>query len=141
VSTAYANCDRVHISETVYNPPVKPEKLIEAVEWLDEDVINYLTPKVLKSKPNTYTYTKAIAEYLVIQECKNIPCAIIRPSIIGATWREPFPGWVDGWNGPTALFPAVGTGLLRSMLGTYDATSDLIPVDVSVNLMITGNKI
>ncbi len=87
VSTAYANCDRLHISEEVYNPPVKPEKLIEAIEWLDDDLINELTPKVLKTRPNTYTYTKAIAEYLCLQECKEIPCAIVRPSIVGASWR------------------------------------------------------
>ncbi len=34
VSTAYANCDRQHISEVVYNPPVHPQKLLEAVDWM-----------------------------------------------------------------------------------------------------------
>ena len=33
-------------------------------------------------------------------EChEKIPCAIVRPSIVGATWREPFPGWIDNFNG------------------------------------------
>ena len=117
VSTAYANCDRLHISEEVYNPPVKPEKLIEAVEWIEEDLLGDITPKVIKLKPNTYTYTKAVAESLVIQEMKDLPCAIVRPSIVGASWREPFPGWIDNFNGPSALFPATGTGLLKTMLG------------------------
>jgi len=93
VSTAYANCDRLHISEEVYNPPVKPEKLIEAVEWIEEDLLGDITPKVIKLKPNTYTYTKAVAESLVIQEMKDLPCAIV------------------------PLFPATGTGLLKTMLG------------------------
>ena len=105
VSTAYANCDRMHISEVVYNSPVQPEKIIEAVDWIEEDLVKLLTPKVIQLRPNTYTYTKAIAETLVFQECKDlIPCAIIRPSIVGASWREPFPGWIDNFNGPTALF-------------------------------------
>ena len=60
----------------------------------------------------------------------------MRPSIVGATWREPFPGWIDNFNGPTAIFPAAGTGVLRSMLGNHDAVADIIPVDVPVNLMI-----
>ena len=145
VSTAYANCDRQHISEVIYNPPVKPEKLIEAVEWIGDDLIDYLTPKVIRSRPNTYTYTKAIAEFLVMQECKNIPCAIVRPSIVGASWKEPFPGWIDNFNGPTALFAAIGKGILRTMIGSFESTADLIPVDIPVNLMIasawyTGSK-
>jgi len=136
VSTAYANCDRQHIREEIYMPPVKAEKLIEACEWIQEDIFSLITPKVIQSKPNTYTYTKQIAESLIAQECKELPCAIIRPSIVGATWREPFPGWVENFNGPTALFPATGTGVLRSMLGNHNAIADLIPVDICVNLMI-----
>lgn len=136
ISTAYANCDRHRINEEVYNPPVKAEKLIEACEWIQEDVFNIITPKVIQKKPNTYTYTKQIAESVIIQECKDMPVSIIRPSIIGATWREPFPGWVENFNGPTALFPATGTGVLRSMLGKHEAIADIIPVDITVNLML-----
>ena len=139
---------------------MKPEKLIEACDWIQEDLVNQLTPKVIQLKPNTYTYTKAIAESLIVQECtEKIPVAIVRPSIVGASWREPFPGrnllvnsfccsyepinlfekkigWVDNFTGPTALFPATGTGILRSMLGNHDAIADIIPVDIPVNLMV-----
>lgn len=138
MSTAYANCDQIHVSEEVYNPPVKPAKLIEAINWIEDDLMNLLTPKILRERPNTYTYTKALAESLIIDECQNIPCAIVRPSIVGATWREPFPGWVDNFNGPTALFPTIGTGVLRCMLGNPNATADLIPVDIPVNVMIAS---
>jgi fatty acyl-CoA reductase len=138
ISTAYANCDRTHISECVYNSPVNHDKLCEAVEWCDEDLVKLLTPKVIQLRPNTYTYTKAIAETLVLQECRDngIPCSIVRPSIVGASWREPFPGWIDNFNGPTALFAAIGKGILRTMLGNWNSTADIIPVDVPVNLMI-----
>jgi len=145
VSTAYANCDRQHISECVYNPPVQPSQIIEAVDWIEEDLVKLLTPKVIKLRPNTYTYTKAIAESLIVQECRDLPCTIVRPSIVGASWREPFPGWIDNFNGPTALFAAIGKGILRSMCGSFNCTADIIPVDVPVNLMIasawyTGSK-
>ena len=74
----------------------------------------------------------------MVQECKefNLPCAIIRPSIVGASWREPFPGWIDNFNGPTALFAAMGKGILRTMIGNFNSTADIIPVDIPVNLMI-----
>jgi fatty acyl-CoA reductase len=117
---------------------VKPESIIEAMEWMDDDLINELTPKIIQKWPNTYTFTKNIAEYLVLQETKtwDIPCSIVRPSIICAAWREPLPGWIDNFNGPTALFPACGSGLLRTMIGHRDAVADVIPVDMPVNLII-----
>ncbi|CAF0861131.1 unnamed protein product [Brachionus calyciflorus] len=138
VSTAYANCDRPRITEEVYPPPVQPEKIIEAAEWMDDSLINLITPSIIKNRPNTYTYTKAIAESLIIKECKEMPCCIVRPSIIGGSWKEPFAGWIDNFNGPTALFPASGTGVLRSMLGHLDAVADLIPVDVVVNTLLAA---
>ena len=51
--------------------------------------------------PNTYTYTKALAEQLLERECVVIPLAIVRPSIVTAAEHEPLPGWVDNLNGPT----------------------------------------
>jgi fatty acyl-CoA reductase len=62
--------------------------------------------------PNTYTFTKQIAEYLIYQEC-SVPTVIIRPSIVGASVSEPFPGWIDNFNGPTGLFQAQSMGILR----------------------------
>ena len=34
ISTAYANCNRKHIDEVIYPPPVEPKKLIESLEWV-----------------------------------------------------------------------------------------------------------
>lgn len=32
-------------------------------------------------KPNTYTFSKALAEDLVMKQCQDLPTAIVRPSI------------------------------------------------------------
>ena len=32
ISTAYANCNRRHIDEIIYPPPVEPKKLIDSLE-------------------------------------------------------------------------------------------------------------
>ena len=45
VSTAYANCDKKEIGETVYPPPADPHKLMECVDWMDEDLLNSITDK------------------------------------------------------------------------------------------------
>jgi fatty acyl-CoA reductase len=137
VSTAYANCDREEVKEVVYPPPLEPKKIMDAIEWMDDDIIDTLTPSLIKPRPNTYTYTKAMAEYLLIQEGSDLPIAVVRPSIVGASWQEPMAGWVDNFNGPTGLLAAIGKGVLRSMNGDFNATADIIPVDLAINLMIT----
>uniref|UniRef100_G3Q918 Fatty acyl-CoA reductase n=1 Tax=Gasterosteus aculeatus aculeatus TaxID=481459 RepID=G3Q918_GASAC len=138
ISTAYANCNRRHIDEVIYPPPVEPRKLIESVEWMDDAIVRDITPRLIGDRPNTYTYTKALAEYLVQQEQDRLNIAIIRPSIVGASWQEPFPGWIDNFNGPSGVFIAAGKGILRTMRANNDAVADLIPVDVVINLTLAA---
>ncbi|CAF3674437.1 unnamed protein product [Rotaria sp. Silwood1] len=136
VSTAYANCNRNDVAEMIYPPPIQPSKLLEASEWMDDQVFDVLTNKIIHDRPNTYTFTKALAEYIISQEAKDLPLSIIRPSIVGSSWREPIPGWVDNYNGPSGLVVATGKGMLRTMLGSNTAIADIVPVDICVNMMI-----
>ena len=43
VSTAYANCDKEEILEKIYTPAVEPRKLIECVDWLQDDILHGIT--------------------------------------------------------------------------------------------------
>ncbi|KAI1232806.1 hypothetical protein IHE44_0006648, partial [Lamprotornis superbus] len=138
VSTAYAYCNRKQIEEVVYPPPVDPKKLIDSLEWMDDDLVNDITPKLLGKRPNTYTYTKALAESVVQQEGAKLNVAIVRPSIIGASWKEPFPGWIDNFNGPSGIFIAAGKGILRTMRASNNALADLVPIDVVVNTTLAA---
>ena len=54
-------------------------------------MIDAVTPKLIGDKPNTYTYTKQLAETLLMEEGGDLPLAIVRPSIVTAAWREPLP--------------------------------------------------
>jgi fatty acyl-CoA reductase len=45
--------------------------------------------------PNTYTFTKNMAEQVLEKRRGNLKLAIVRPSAILACCREPFPGWLD----------------------------------------------
>ncbi|XP_078113813.1 fatty acyl-CoA reductase 1 isoform X1 [Sander vitreus] len=138
VSTAYANCDRELIEEIVYPPPVDYRRLIDSLDWMDEELVTALTPKLIGKRPNTYTYTKALAEYMVQQEAGDLKVAIVRPSIVGASWKEPFPGWIDNYNGPSGIFIAAGKGILRTMRASNDAVADLVPVDVVINATLAA---
>jgi len=61
------------------------------VRWMSDDIIESLTQSMIAPRPNTYTYTKAIAESLLVELCSasRLPCAIVRPSIVGASWQQP----------------------------------------------------
>lgn len=44
-------------------------------------IILQLTPSLIGKRPNTYTFTKALAEHMLLKEAGNLPVAIVRPSI------------------------------------------------------------
>lgn len=58
---------------------------------MDDDMVKMITPKLIGGKPNTYTYTKHLAENLILKEAQDLPLTIIRPSIVTAAWKEPVP--------------------------------------------------
>ena len=57
---------------------------------MEDEWIKLGTKKLLGDKPNTFTYAKWISETLLQQEGANLPVVIVRPSTIGAAWKEPF---------------------------------------------------
>ena len=59
---------------------------------------------------------------------------IIRAPPIGASYQDPFPGWIEPYHGTTSLFGMVGTGRIKFMLlgNNYDE----LPVDILVNHLI-----
>uniref|UniRef100_A0AAX7VKA1 Fatty acyl-CoA reductase n=1 Tax=Astatotilapia calliptera TaxID=8154 RepID=A0AAX7VKA1_ASTCA len=138
ISTAYANCNRELIEEVVYSPSVDYRKLIDTLDWMDDDLVSTLTPKLIGEHPNTYTFTKSLAEYMVQQEAGDLNVGIVRPSIVGASWKEPFPGWIDNFNGPSGIFIAAGKGILRTMRASNNAVADLVPVDVVINTTLAA---
>lgn len=81
LSTAFCNCDQEVMREKVYDCPHNPEDLIRMAEWMDAKALENITPDLLSPHPNTYTYSKRLAEILVQKEWPNMPIAIARPSI------------------------------------------------------------
>ncbi|XP_072050200.1 fatty acyl-CoA reductase 1-like [Amphiura filiformis] len=138
VSTAYSNCIFKDIEEKVYPPTVDPYKLLSTVDWMSEDMVKDMTPYLLGDYPNTYTFTKAIAETVLVKESVGMPLCIVRPSIVGASWKDPIPGWVDNLAGATGLMIAGHKGLLQSILGNEDVVADITPVDLVVNTLVTS---
>lgn len=87
MSTAYSNCHLPEVYEELYPAPIDPSRLIQLTEWLDDELLETLTPKLVQPRPNTYTYTKALAEHILVADGARLPIAIVRPSI-GEWWGE-----------------------------------------------------
>ncbi|XP_077520155.1 fatty acyl-CoA reductase 1-like [Amblyomma americanum] len=136
VSTAYSNCEkRTEVHEVIYQPFVDTETVVAASQRPDDKFMRN-ADEFLFGLPNTYTLTKRLAESLLRDERGSTPVAIVRPSIVTASWREPFPGWIDNFAGCTGVIASVGTGLLPSIVGKKDCIGDFIPVDIVANTLI-----
>ena len=137
VSTAYCNKTKIDIKEQVYEDVCDPDKIMEISSWMDEELLNSMSGRLFDGRPSSYHYTKALAENLLSRgHSDDLPIAIVRPSIITAAWKEPIPGWIDNYNGPTGYFVVSGKGILRSMLVQKEKITDMIPVDVVANTCI-----
>ncbi|XAR59675.1 Alcohol-forming fatty acyl-CoA reductase [Bertholletia excelsa] len=88
--------------------------------------------------PNTYVFTKALGEMLIGQSKETLPLLIIRPTIITSTYKEPFPGWVEGIRTIDSLAVGYGKGRLTCFVGDPESVIDVIPADMVVNAMIVA---
>lgn len=146
VSTAYTNSNKpnhMFIEETQF-PLVFPKN--EDMEEFCARVAAMKDPAEVKKLqkyyltyfkfPNTYTFTKNMAEHLVLKNRAHVPISIFRPTIIGSAAFEPHPGWVDVASASGAIYLSGGVGNLYVIAGDGNNICDHIPVDYVVNGML-----
>ncbi|XP_050598487.1 putative fatty acyl-CoA reductase CG5065 isoform X1 [Bombus affinis] len=136
VSTAFSNANLHEIGEKIYTTSLKPSEVIDMCDKFDKTSINEIEKKILKTFPNTYTFSKNLAEQIVASKCKDMPVAIVRPSIIGASLEEPCPGWIENISALTGMALLVSKGCVTVILGSKDARLDVVPVDFVVDAII-----
>lgn len=79
--------------------------------------------------PNTYTFTKSLGESLLARHGKDLPIAVVRPSIVESSERSPFNGWNEGINTSGPLSYLLGTNF-RQLPSNERKCLDVIPVDM-----------
>lgn len=79
--------------------------------------------------PNTYTYTKALAEKLIWLRAGDVPFTIVRPAIVESAWKFPLPGWSEGGNGSAGCILLAYVGQRFTPSGANNVL-DLVPVDL-----------
>jgi nucleoside-diphosphate-sugar epimerase len=83
--------------------------------------------------PNTYTYTKSLAESALARR-PRLRCSILRPSIVESAVEFPLPGWNESFNGSAPLAYIMGSWF-RMVPAQPDAPFDVIPVDLVARAM------
>lgn len=90
--------------------------------------------------PNTYTFTKSLAESLIAIRGKDargndLPIAIVRPSIVETSTHDPFKGWNEGVNTSAPISYLLGT-FFRQLPSNGKKCLDIIPVDLVCRGMV-----
>lgn len=87
---------------------------------------------------DTYTFTKALGEQMIVQNHGKIPTVILRPSIIESTLNEPVGGWIDSLRVADPLFIGYGQGTLQDFPALPETICDMIPCDQVVNAILAA---
>ncbi|XP_036673844.3 fatty acyl-CoA reductase wat [Drosophila suzukii] len=138
VSTAYSNCVISDIAERFYPEHLHSgsDNILALGDLVSNELLDKITPALVGSYPNTYTYTKALAEDVILREAGNLPLCIFRPAIIMSTYKEPLNGWVDNLFGPMALCFGGARGIMRVTTVDRDAKIGIVPADYCVNVAL-----
>ncbi|CAH9093399.1 unnamed protein product [Cuscuta europaea] len=76
--------------------------------------------------PNTYSFTKAMGEMLLLKFKQNLCVIMLRPTIITSTYKEPFPGWIEGARTMDIFVLMYGKGRSNFMMGDPDSKLDAV---------------
>lgn len=133
VSTAYSHSYRDHIEEYVYPLDIDPEKVLAN---MDDEKTREEVYKYSLKWPNTYTFTKALAEVMCQNYRQYFPLAVVRPSCVMPALDEPIPGWCDSIYGSNGTFIGWYYGLIRTSQIDTQVQIDTVPVDYVCNTII-----
>nr|GEY52763.1 fatty acyl-CoA reductase 2-like [Tanacetum cinerariifolium] len=87
---------------------------------------------------DTYVFTKAMGEMMIDKMGGDIPVVIIRPSVIESTYKEPFPGWMEGNRMMDPIVLYYGKGQLSGFLVDPNGVLDVVPADMVVNATLAA---
>ncbi len=127
ISTAYATPHQTgEIAEDRLAPLPRPARALYEDSRAVGDEARALAET---GHPNTYTWSKCLAEHLVAERAERSRVRILRPSIVSACSERPFPGWIDSGAAFAGFVTLLGTGQLRAVCARPDVQLDIVPCD------------
>lgn len=129
-----------HAAKDLHGAALENQIRKNRTRWLRQTLTDAGSKRALElGWPNTYTYTKSLAESLIrkyMDEHPDAAIAVVRPAIVESTVAQPFRGWNEGINTSASLSYLLGT-FFRQLPSTETKCLDLIPVDsVSRGMML-----
>lgn len=92
VSTTYSNVFTHVVEEQLYPPVADWQQTIEICENMNESQLDLLTQHYTGFMPNTYVFSKNLAEQVSSFYKDRVPVIIYRPSVVVGALKEPLPG-------------------------------------------------
>ncbi|MFD2229513.1 fatty acyl-CoA reductase [Alkalimarinus sediminis] len=90
---------------------------------------------------DVYTFTKWMAEQVLLHRFKGKTLTILRPSIIESTYLDPVGGWIEGVKVADAMIMAYARQKVSFFPGRKDSLMDIIPADfVSNSILYSAAK-
>jgi 1-acyl-sn-glycerol-3-phosphate acyltransferase/nucleoside-diphosphate-sugar epimerase len=148
ISTAYVN--------DPYNNDIKNEfinlklitddrKIDQVYDDIKESKLSFKEIQKVQYFPNTYTFTKCLAELFIKKEIHSydgtnvdrIDFKIIRPSIITVSNLVPYPGWFKGF----AAYLGVGALIISSVFKYWNVDNNkinVVPVDYVCQIILNS---
>ncbi|XP_043467003.1 fatty acyl-CoA reductase wat-like isoform X1 [Leptopilina heterotoma] len=144
VSTAFIRDNSCAIEEKIYPLPMTHEEVNNTIEIINRRKLSkrdeeQFTRLLLGNCPNTYIFTKSIAEGILNEKARDLPFFVFRFPIASATYKEPVTGWVDTIQGFNQLMMGLGLGVIRTLL-CPDKTEVMymVPADFACNALIAS---
>ncbi|HXY08523.1 MAG TPA: SDR family oxidoreductase [Terriglobales bacterium] len=121
--------EKEHAAKGLHGAALENQIRKNRVRWLRSALTEAGTKRALQlGWPNTYTFTKSLAESLIAKYGASLPIAIVRPAIVETSMSRPFLGWNEGINTSASLSYLLGT-YFRQLPSNQRKRLDLIPVD------------
>ena len=121
--------EKEHAAKGLHGAALENQIRKNRVRWLRSALTEAGTKRALElGWPNTYTFTKSLAESLIAKYGASLPIAIVRPAIVETSMSRPFLGWNEGINTSASLSYLLGT-YFRQLPSNQRKRLDLIPVD------------
>lgn len=100
---------------------------------MDDETLDKMQLELFQTRPNSYVYTKALAEQLLDRNRGKYHVIILRPAIVSPAVNDPAPGYVDSFNGPAGFSTVSALGIAKITDWSFNHQVDFYPVDFVAN--------